>query len=545
MIRTREARVADAPAIREIFLANYGEDYTYPDFYSLAALEKIIVAENNLMLVAEEGEKILGTASVILQSGAYSDLVGEFGRLAVRRRAWGRGVGGRLLEDRVQHVKDRLHVGYMETRVSHPYSLRIGLSHGFAPVGFMPMKLRFGDRREHSSLLVHYFGPALELRRNHPRVVPEIYRMASTAMAEVGIAPDCIVDESAPAYPRGGEHEIQELTDRGYSSLLRIERGRILHREIFGPMRLHYGFFKLRARDSHYLIARRDDAVAAAVGFTIDSHEQNVRVFELICLDDRAIRVLLDELERRCREELGTYCIEIDVSAYAPRMQRTLIELGYLAVGYIPAMAFHRVERLDVVKMMRLLVPLERGTVEVVAPADRTSKLVLREIERRESLPRIGQAVERANLFGGLSEEQARRLAGVCTSAGFEDGEIIFAEGTECHEQYLILSGEISVEVGEPAQQVGTVGAGECLGEVALLTGTQHSASAVAVGAVEAAVMSRTGLEELVRLRPDIGVVLYRNLASGLGEKLRRTDLVHLSEPDDETPGPAGDQAGG
>jgi hypothetical protein len=35
----------------------------------------------------------------------------------------------------------------------------------------------------------------------------------------------------------------------------------------------------------------------------------------------------------------------------------------------------------------------------------------------------------------------------------------------------------------------------------------------------------KADLIDLVRQRPDIGVVLYRNLARGLGEKLRRTDL--------------------
>ena len=529
MIRMRYAEIADAPVIREIFEANYGEDYTYPGIYQIADLERIIVAGDNLMLVAVEDGEILGTASVMLESGAYSDLVGEFGRLAVRRRAWGRGIGGRLIDERVRRVEDRLHVGYMEVRVTHPYSLKSGLSHGFAPVGFMPMKLRFGERREHSSLLVRYFGDALALRRNHPRIVPEVFRMADTAMRQVGLEPDYVVDEAAPAYPRGGGYTLQDLTDSGYSSLLRIERGRVERREIFGPMRLHYGFFKLRARDSHYLVARREGAVAAAVGFTIDSGERNVRVFELICLDERAIRILLRALERRCREELGTHCIEIDVSAYAPRMQRTLVELGYVACGYIPAMAFHRVERFDVVKMLRLLVPLERGALELVPPADKTAGLVLKEIGVRESLPRIGRAVQRAVLFGGLDEEQSRRLAGVCTSAAFENGETIFAEGAACSEQYLILGGEVAIEVGEPGSRVGTVGPGECLGEVALLTGTEHSATAIAVGAVEAAVISRTGLEELVRLRPDIGVVLYRNLASGLGEKLRRTDLLRLA----------------
>ena len=528
----REAEVADASTIRDIFLADYGEDYTYPEFYEVAALEKMIVAENKLMLVAQEEEKMLGTASVMLESGAYSDLVGEFGRLAVRRRAWGRGIGARLLAERVKRVRDRLHVGYMEARVTHPYALKSGLSHGFAPVGFMPMKLRFGDRREHNTLLVRYFGDALALRRNHPRIVPEVHRIANAAMDEVGVEPDFVVDESAAAYPHGGEFKLQELTDKGYSSLLRIERGRIERREIFGPMRLHYGFFKLRARHSHYLIARRDGTVAAANGYTLDSHEKNVRVFELICLDERAIRVLFEELERRCREELDVCCIEIDVSAHAPRMQRTLVELGYLAVGYIPAMAFHKVERLDLVRMMRVLVPLERGAIDWVAPADRIAKLVLAEIERRESLPRIGRAVERAVLFGGLSDEQSRRLAGICGRTAFEDGETIFDEGAECQEQYLILSGEVCVQVGRPGETVGTVGPGECLGEVAFLTGTQHSASALAIGAVETAVMSRGDLDELVRQRPDIGVVLYRNLAGGLGEKLRRTDLVNLSTPE-------------
>ena len=35
---------------------------------------------------------------------------------------------------------------------------------------------------------------------------------------------------------------------------------------------------------------------------------------------------------------------------------------------------------------------------------------------------------------------------------------------------------------------------------------------------------------KLVRLRPDIGVVLYRNVARGLGDKLRRADFEIIEE---------------
>ena len=205
MIEIREAVETDAPWIREIFVATYGEDYTYPRFYEERYLRKLIYSDDTLMLVAEDRESrnVIGTAAVVLESGAYTDLVGEFGRLAVHPRAWGRGVGAMLLEERVRRVQDRLHVGFMEVRVTHPFALTIGLDHDFAPVGFLPLKLKFGDQRENTIVLVRYFQNALELRRNHPRIIPEAYQLAGAAMDQAGLQPDFVVDDAAAPYPRG------------------------------------------------------------------------------------------------------------------------------------------------------------------------------------------------------------------------------------------------------------------------------------------------------------------------------------------------------
>jgi GNAT superfamily N-acetyltransferase len=528
-MKIRAAIEGDTPAIQEIFRANYGHEYTYPEYYEELYLKKVIYSDDTLMLVCEDPEAgVIGTAAVVLASGAYSDLAGEFGRLAVHPDHWGRGIGALLLEERVRRVEERLHVGFMEARVTHPYSLKNGIDHGFAPVGFLVQKLRFGDRRESTALLVRHFGDALNLRRNHPRVIPEAFHLTGAAMDLVGLVPDFIVDERAAPYPQGGEYAVQELTSQGYSTLLRIERGRLRHREIFGPLRLHYGFFRLSSGDSTYLIARRDGRVVGAIGFTHDKVESIVRVFELINLEDQAVRFLLEELERRSRWEYDVSYIEIDVSAYAPRMQRTLLELGYLPCAYVPALAFHRVERLDVLKMCRLLVPFDPGDLALVAPAEGLAQLVLMGFERLEVVPRLGEMVHRAGMFTGLTDEQFQRLAACCGHAAFAPGEYIFREGTDCAETYLILEGEVAVEVSGRSEPVGRVVDGECLGEVALLTETTHSAGARVTRAVTAAVFSRDDLVELVRQRPDIGVVLFRNLASGLGEKLRRTDRAGL-----------------
>jgi len=41
-------------------------------------------------------------------------------------------------------------------------------------------------------------------------------------------------------------------------------------------------------------------------------------------------------------------------------------------------------------------------------------------------------------------------------------------------------------------------------------------------------VLERKDLTELIRLWPDIGMQLYKNRAMGLGEKLKRADLLAI-----------------
>jgi CRP/FNR family transcriptional regulator len=160
------------------------------------------------------------------------------------------------------------------------------------------------------------------------------------------------------------------------------------------------------------------------------------------------------------------------------------------------------------------------------------AKLVLAAFKRREVMPRLGELVDRAGLFQGLEEEQLERLAAAFRYVTYDAGTEIFSQGDRCEEMYLLLTGSVEIRIQGSAEPIGIVEAGECLGEVAVLMGGDHSAAAVAVDEVEAGVLTRQDLESLVRLRPGIGVVLYRNLARGLGGKLRRADLKSFDRTD-------------
>ena len=90
---------------------------------------------------------------------------------------------------------------------------------------------------------------------------------------------------------------------------------------------------------------------------------------------------------------------------------------------------------------------------------------------------------------------------------------------------HLILQGEVAIAVAGSAAPVGVVRSGECLGEMSLLTAGAHSATATARTHVETVVLGHQDLAELIRLRPDIGLHIYRNLAVGMGQKLKRLDV--------------------
>lgn len=523
MIVIREAGPGDVAAIRDVFSACYGSDYPYEQYYDPEHLMRLIYSDAHVLLVAEDTEagRIVGTASVVLEMGALSDLVGEFGRLAVHPDARRRGVGRRLMTERLARVRDRLHVGYVEARAAHSYSARIAEGHAFAPVGFLPLKLRMRDR-ESVCLFVQHFGDALSLRRNHPRVIPEAYALAECALDHCGLPRDAIADEEAAAYPTAEGLTLRELTSEGYSPLLRIERGRVRHREIFGPLRLHYGLFKLQVRHSHYLLAMEGDRVRGGIGWNEDLVDRTIRVFELIALDDAVARFLLAGLERTVREGGRVCFIEIDTSAHAPGLQRTLLELGFLPAAYVPAMVFSDVERLDILKMVRLLVPPDFAPLDLGPRAQAVADIVTHAFARQRLLPRIEHAVGELPIFRGLDAAQIARLAQACSVVRVGAGEPLISQGGRDAHLHVVLSGEVSVRRAGIDEPVGLVGAGECLGETAALTGAAHSASATAVGPVETAALSHQQLTALVRLRPDIGLVIYRNLAIGLGAKLTR-----------------------
>ncbi len=524
-ISVREAREGDVPAIRDLFIRCYGLNYRYREFYNDHWLKKTVYSDNYLFLVATDNDRILGSASIYYDIGSYTDLLGEFGRLVVDPEFRERGIGSMLMSERLRFAKARLHFGLANTRTKHPFAQSISYKYGFQPVGFLPLASLF-EERESTAVMGQLFTTAKDLRRNHPRIIPEIFPLASKVLSSMGLPNDLLVIEDADSYPMHDEYQVDELAEAGLPYLLRIERGRLKRRQVFGNLMLSLGYFALQTKEAQYLVAKQGEVIVGAIGYVHDQVGKTIKIVELIDIDDGVGGFLLRELDRRAREELDVAYAEVAVSAYWPRIQRTLDQLGFCPVAYCPSYVFHGMERLDAIRMAKLYIPFEMGNIELIPAVEEVFNTVVPGFLAKRVGIQVDELTRSISIFKGLIDAQLRSISGICRVVQFTQGDTIFREGEVNRNLYMLLTGEVKILMGPENITVGKVLAGDVLGEISLVESLPHSATAIVARDSQLIVVSHEDFKALKERYPRIGMTVMQNIARSLGNKLKTVDIT-------------------
>lgn len=112
-------------------------------------------------------------------------------------------------------------------------------------------------------------------------------------------------------------------------------------------------------------------------------------------------------------------------------------------------------------------------------------------------------------------------------------GSILCAEGEPADRMWLLTQGSVSVRVRGEGRPVGirlsSCAAGTVIGEMALLELGLRSATVIADEDIEIYQLSRDNFEALMKLRPEAGAKVLRNMATELAQRLRdrSEDLRH------------------
>lgn len=369
---------SDIPALIELFRLNYGDDYAIPEFYDEGWVKHSIYSDHIIWLVIEEEGEVIASGAVILDYGDYNDQIGEIGRLVVHPQRKGRGLGRRIVDALLDATDDTVEFAFGEARTVHPKSQALFDGSGFGAIGFMPQAYTFGQIRESFVLYANLYGNARQLRRSDPpQVIPEVAPLARHALAALGLSTTLAVVEGCDPYPDDKLCTVQPLDRRALARLIRIEHGRMIEPLLFGGLSLDQGYSHIRRREAVYLMAIDEEGTpVGTIGYQAYASSQLVKGVELVAtthgLRGRLCGALMEVAER----DLAAQVIEVNVSAYDPRLQQTFIQHGFCPVAYAPAMVFHGIERLDVVKMLKLTIPYDPGPMELLEPAQRVVSIV-------------------------------------------------------------------------------------------------------------------------------------------------------------------------
>jgi CRP/FNR family cyclic AMP-dependent transcriptional regulator len=148
-----------------------------------------------------------------------------------------------------------------------------------------------------------------------------------------------------------------------------------------------------------------------------------------------------------------------------------------------------------------------------------------------ESPVRSASAGELRNigLFGGLSDEMLQYLASSLELRTPPQGDLIFREGEQARELYVLLRGEVEV-VRQTRQgselRLSLLTPGHWFGEASVLDVQRRSTSARALSATRILVLSSKDLDGLYRRDMKSYTLLVLNMAREFARRLRAVDEV-------------------
>lgn len=519
----RNAEETDVEAVIGLYRAVYGDSFPFREFYDSRWVKKGVFDDDIVWVVAEVAGEVVGSAAVMLDAGDRNDLIGEFGRLVVHPEARAGGLGTRLLEARVERVQDLVEFAFAEARTAHPGAQKITTRGGFGVVGLERLAYEVMGRRESVVFVCRLFGNARRLRRNNPRVIAPVHALGSLALRNCALDDDLLVETDAEPYPSPAGEALADLDDQQVYRLLRLTRDRLRQPEVFGGMRLEYGFLKLKAHAARYLVVKRGETIVGGLGYVCDDIDSKVRIFELTAVDERARGALLELGLAAIEERHNPAYIAIDVSAHEPRIQATLHCLGFVPVAYCPSMVFAAGERLDVIKMAKLRIPVRLHGLELIDEAREVAALVEEALIAQARGVDLDDIARRVRIFGGLTDVQIGRIRAVCRELPYAAGEVVFEQHSTDQALFIVLEGRVDIRIGD-GPVLATVTPGEIFGELALIDDLPRSAGAVAAAASSLLVVRQSDFQDLVRRDPELGAVVLRNIALTLSERLRETN---------------------
>ncbi len=124
------------------------------------------------------------------------------------------------------------------------------------------------------------------------------------------------------------------------------------------------------------------------------------------------------------------------------------------------------------------------------------------------------ELIKHVPLFGGLSKRELDEVAAIADELAIDAGSELTHEGAAGHEFLVLVEG--TADVRRKGRKVNTLGSGDFLGEIALITGVPRTATVTTTAPARMLVITARDFRSLLRRTPSIQLKVLEALASRL-----------------------------
>lgn len=147
------------------------------------------------------------------------------------------------------------------------------------------------------------------------------------------------------------------------------------------------------------------------------------------------------------------------------------------------------------------------------------------------SEPMSPAALQQLKFLAGATDEEVRRLAGTASWADYPAGSVLFREGDEVTQIWIVASGKVAIDILGPEDRlhrIHAIGDGELLGWSPIFGTGPMTATATALTDVRSVSMDAAAILAMCQADPVFGYRFMRRVAVAIATRLHSTRLQLL-----------------
>lgn len=522
----RESTTEDALKWIDLLKSSLGDDYPGKDAYKLdwARAELNPASENKARVADLDGK--LQAAIAVLGPTETGNPIANLGRNLFRPESFSNGAAEALIR----------HIDAANEAASKTSIVRVLASDnnqqilfekmGYVCVGFQPSK-HLHRAREGVLFYMKQARALLETRLPISESLPQISELAEVVLSNLQIPRPNSVRDGITGYPLKTEMNFHDSTVDDYD-LWRIQaESANPAKEISGAFNRGFGYLRMgSSAPLRGFLGQRDDKVVAGLTYYVDEQDRCVRIVDSFSTDDLSMGSMLHHAIKLAQDNLSAVYVEVDILTTAPRLLKSAEQLGFVPIAYLPACYAKDGNYADVVKMVKLNMSYALENTSLTAHAQSIVNIIDLNFQDQKIGVAIINLLRALPIFEGLGDGELRKIARLFTQKLYRPGEKVFSKGDSGKEAYIVMRGQIDICLEDGAAAIASMGNGQILGELAFLDGSARGAHAIAGQPSILLVIQRSAFNDLVQREPHLGMVVMRNIAMDLSNKLRRANTA-------------------